>query len=83
MIERNAHVLWRVSPGRVHARPVAGRPIEISGPAAQVWLVLDEPGDIRMIAARLAEAGTTVADDLLGEAMHLLLDAQLAVERSG
>jgi hypothetical protein len=83
MIERRAHVLWRLSPGRVHARPVAGRPIEITGPAAQVWLVLDEPGDIQTIAARLAEAGTKVADDLVGEAMHLLLDAQLVVEQTG
>ncbi len=72
-------VVWRLGPDRVLVRWVEvpdGRPRELQGPAALVWISLDEPGTQTQVVERIGGAGLETEPE---EGIRRLLDEQLIV----
>lgn len=78
---RNPRVVWRVLPGMVLAQMLDAEPgggaSELSGVAAQVWVVLDEPMDETDIADALELAEVPQGLQFVGEALAQLREAGL------
>lgn len=79
--ERVARVVWRQGADRVLVARLDGDSAELVGAAALLWLALDEPRTLDMLAAELAEFG--VGRELLGRGLEQLLDAGLLRETGG
>jgi glycosyltransferase involved in cell wall biosynthesis len=73
--ERVTRVVWRQGADRVLVARLDGDSADLVGAAALLWLALDEPRTIDVLAAELAEFG--VGGELLGRALEQLLDAGL------
>lgn len=78
---RSQRVLWRVVPGMVLTQRIdddrGSGAAELTGLAAQVWVVLDEPADAVDIREALGLDGDTADRPLLEEALEQLLQAGL------
>ena len=79
--ERVTRVVWRQGADRVLVARLDGDSADLVGAAALLWLALDEPRTIDVLAAELAEFG--VGGELLGRALEQLLDAGLLKETGG
>ena len=75
--ERRTDVVWRVVPYRVMVLPVdhGAAMSDLTGPAAAVFVALDEPATRIEVERRLAEAGHRT--DGVDEALAALVDAGL------
>ena len=78
---RSQRVLWRVVPGMVLTQRVdddhGSGAAELTGLAAQLWVVLDEPADADGIREALGLDGDSADRPLLDNALEQLLQAGL------
>ncbi len=79
---RSPDVVWRLGPDRVLARRIGASgehaAAELSGPAALVWIALDDPASTEAVLVRLEESGIEIGVDDIG----VLVDAGWIVSRS-
>ena len=64
---RREDVLWRTAAGYLVVSTLDGEPIEMSGPAGEIWMELDRPREVAALASELAQRygatrGTVLAD---------------------